>query len=558
MPVAGSGDAPLVRPDGDVLSGMGEVLGRCLTPDDLYRTIYEETSQLLNTTGFILGLYDESIQTITVVYQVDSGVELPGGSFPLGSGFTSQAIRTRRPRLIRRWSQEGPPVRLQYATDHKGLPESGITVPLILGARVIGVLSVQSYNPESYDATDLLRLQVIAGHAAVAIDRLQRSAVESSQLPKKVSRLETIIASMSEALLIVDSQGRIVRLNRAARKLLCPDNGTGGIVLGQPLDREQWGQWPLGPRAVAQALGPLIAAIRHGETLRDLEIEILGEGKQVLSFSCAPLRDTDGPSDGGVIVFRDVTGRREVERIKDEVLSIASHELKAPITLIKGKAQLLQRQLALGRATTEYVEEGLAAIVRGSDHLVELMDLLLDLSRIESGRLDLRRVPSDLAEIASKVIERVRMVTSTHEIALDAPEQVEGLWDAQRLEQVFHNLISNAVKYSPGGGTVEVSITADDRQAVIRVRDEGVGIDQNELPRLFDRFYRSEGVRRLEGSGLGLYICQGIVAAHGGHIRAESAGRGKGSLFTVSLPKWPSSRDSGDAPAKSQFTGRGG
>src|SRR3989304_4457810 len=129
---------------------------------------------------------------------------------------------------------------------------------------------------------------------------------------------------MSDALLVLDSRGCITKLNHAARKLLCPDNSTSSIVLGQPLDREQWGQWPLGPRVVAEAISPLIAALHRGETVNDLEIDVLATGRQVFSFSSSPLYDASGVRTGGVIVFRDVTGRREVERIKDEVLSIAS------------------------------------------------------------------------------------------------------------------------------------------------------------------------------------------------------------------------------------------
>ena len=533
---------PPGRNQDDVLSGIGEVLGRCEDLPQLYRALYHETSRILDATGFILGLYDEAVQTVTVVHQVDSGVELPGGSFPLGNGFTSQVIRTRQPLLIRNWAREGPHVRIQYATNQQGLPESGITAPLFMGPRVTGVLSVQSYTPDAYDTTDLLKLQIISGHAAVAIEHLQRSVSQDDQLPKRISELETILASMSEALLIVDSRGCITQLNHAARRLLCPDSGSGGIVLGQPLDREQWGQWPLGPRAVAEALSPLIRALRRGETLRDLEIEILGSGRQVLSFSCAPLRDSAGGNAGGVIVFRDVTDRRDIERIKDEALSIASHELKTPVTIIKGHAQMLQAQIARGRATPESTEKGLSSIVKSSDHLVELLDLLLDLSRIEAGRLDLQRTPADMVSVMSAVGERVLGVTSRHQLLVEAPEVVDGAWDTRRLGQLFQNLLSNAVKYSPEGGTIHLSIEADAKQVTVCVSDEGVGIRQDELPRLFDRFYRAEEVRRLEGSGLGLYICQGIVSAHGGRIWADSEGEGKGSAFSFTLPRWPSRR----------------
>jgi two-component system, OmpR family, phosphate regulon sensor histidine kinase PhoR len=536
VPAGRSDDSQPSKYD-EVLTDIGQMLAGCDTPGALYHTLYEQTSKVVDSTGFLVGLYDEAVQTVTIVYQVDTGVELPGGSFPLGSGFTSQVIRTHQPSLIRRWSMEGPRVRIQYATDQKGLPESGITVPLLLGARVVGVLSVQSYIEERYDETDLLRMQVIAGQAAIAIDRLQSGSAQNGQLPKRVSELETIIAGMSEALLIVDARGAITRLNRVARDLLCPENGTGEIVLGQPLDTERWGQWALGPRSVAEALRPLIEALRRGEALNDLEIEVHSGGRRTFSFSCATLRDAAGDLTGGVIVFRDVTGRREVERMKDEMLSIASHELKGPISVIKGHAQILESQVTSGRATTESMKHGLAAIVQSSERLAGLLDLLLDLSRIEAGRLELDPIPTDLVALTRSVVERTRAVAARHRLEVRGPDHIEGTWDARRLEQLLHNLLANAVKYSPMGGTVEIELGADDQTATVSVRDEGIGLLQEDLPRVFERFYRAEGVRKLEGTGLGLYICQGIVSAHGGRIWAESPGHGRGTTFSFALPR---------------------
>lgn len=501
--------------------------------DELFQTIYQETARVLDTTGFILGLYHEANQTVEIVKQIDSGAELPGGSFPLGAGFTSQVIRTREPRLIRQWTQEGPRVQVQYATHKPGLPESGITVPLIAGDRVIGVLSVQSYQPEAYDANDLLALQVIAGQAAAAIENLRRSERLDAQLQRRVSEQEAILTNMADALLIVDGDGCIMRINRAARELLGLDSH--GIVFGQPLDREQWGQWPLGAQAVAEALGPMIEGLRRGEACR--EFELRGDGRRVLSFSCAPLPDEHGALTGGVIVFRDVTGRREVERLKDEVLAIASHDLKAPVAVLKGQAQLLTRQISVGRATPEGLTKGLDLIVGQADRLVELLNLLLDLSRLEAGRLELRPRPADLVALADALVEGVQAMTDRHQIVMSAPERVEGRWDEQRLGQVLQNLLTNAVKYSPDGGKIEVVIQADEQQATICVTDEGIGIGPDDLPHLFGRFYRAEGTRRLEGSGLGLYICQGIIAAHGGRIWAESAGAGQGSAFYFTVPR---------------------
>lgn len=519
----------------EALNSIGLAVGRAVDLNELCQIVFRETTRIVDTTGFILGLYDQASQTVRVVYQVDSAVELPSGSFPLGSGFTSQVIQTRVPRLIRHWSAAGPRVQIQYATAQSGLPESGVIVPLLVGEQVIGVLSVQSYRPEAYDEDDLLALQTVGNLVAIAIQNLRVSKRLDVQLQRRVSELEAVLESMTDALLIVDAEGRIIRLNRAARELLCTKDT--GVVLGQPLDREQWGQWPLGARAVAEALEPVIQALREGEALHDVEVTVHGQGRQVLSFSCAPLRDPDGTLVGGLVMFRDVTSRRDIERLREEVLSIASHDLKNPVTVIKGQIQLLRRHLASDQIDLDRLSSKFAELEHQTDRLAALIDLLLDFSHIETGQLELQPGPTDLVGLARSVLEGVQTTTDRHRLILTAPERLEGLWDEQRVEQVLRNLLTNAVKYSPDGGTVEVVIETDERHVTVCVRDEGLGLAADETQRIFERFYRAKGARRLEGSGLGLYICNQIITVHGGRIWAESEGPGRGSTFCFTLPR---------------------
>ncbi|HEY3107653.1 MAG TPA: HAMP domain-containing sensor histidine kinase, partial [Chloroflexota bacterium] len=258
--------------------------------------------------------------------------------------------------------------------------------------------------------------------------------------------------------------------------------------------------------------------------------------RRVLSFSSAPLLDPDRRPAGGIIVFRDVTGRREVDRLKDEVLSIASHDLKQPASVLLVLAQLLQRRLKRGVIGLEEVADGLGKVVDQAGRLIDMLNLLLDFSRAEAGRFEIVPAPTDLAALARRVVEAVGATTDRHRLALRAPPRADGLWDEQRLEQLLQNLVANAVKYSPEGGPVEVAIEARDEHALVTVRDEGLGLAPDELPHVFERFYRAGATGRLEGSGLGLHICQTIAAAHGARLWAESAGRGRGSTFTLRLP----------------------
>jgi signal transduction histidine kinase len=519
-----------------VMRGVQSELAAPTNVEHLFRVLERELSRVLDTTGFILGLYDEISQMVEIIGQMEAGVELPGGSFPLGSGFLSEVIRSRQPRLIRRWSVEGPRVQVQYATGTPGLPEATITVPLPLRDRAIGVLSIQSYTPAAYDEDDLFLVQALAAQVGPAVEALQHG--QAKKAVRRVSELEAVLSSMTEGLLILDGAGRIVSLNPPARAIFGLIGA--GIILGQPLDREQWGQWPLGAQAVAEALAPVLDALRRGEARRDLEVELNSQGRRVLSFSSAPLFDAPSELVGGVVVFRDVTTQRDVARMKDDLLSITSHDLRTPVTVIKAQAQLIQRALNQGDqnlAVPAKLSDRMKLMIEQTDRLTGMLNNLLDLSRVEAGRLELALVQTDLVDLVKRVAASIQPLTSKHRIEVEAPPGVEGVWDASRLEQVLQNLITNAIKYAPQGGAITVSVEADAHQVVVSVRDRGVGVAPEELPLLFERFYRVAGTRGLEGSGLGLYICQGIVAAHGGRIWAASEGPGCGSSFSFALPR---------------------
>src|ERR1700704_6487230 len=164
--------APVISPRQARLAVMQGVLQASAKPsdvEDLFGTLHRELGRILDTTGFLLGLFDEVSQMVEIVGQIEAGVALPGGSFPLGRGFLSEVIRTGEPRLIRHWSIDGPRVQVQYATRTPGLPEATITVPLLLGDRAIGVLSLHSYRPDAYDEDDLILVQALASQVEPSI-----------------------------------------------------------------------------------------------------------------------------------------------------------------------------------------------------------------------------------------------------------------------------------------------------------------------------------------------------------------------------------------------------
>ena len=225
-------------------------------------------------------------------------------------------------------------------------------------------------------------------------------------------------------------------------------------------------------------------------------------------------------------------------RVRDIFVSVAAHELKTPLTSLLGQAQLLQRRMSRDGAHDVRQQVGAAVIVSQARRLDRMISALLDIGRIEQGRLSLERAPLDLCALARGVVEEVQPTIERHVVRCelpDAPLVVDG--DALRLEQVVQNLVSNAVKYSPGGGEVVVRVSHSGGEARVSVTDTGIGIPADALPQLFTRFYRAPNVedRRITGMGVGLYVVKEIVTLHGGTVGVTSA-EGQGSTFTFTLP----------------------
>jgi PAS domain S-box-containing protein len=272
--------------------------------------------------------------------------------------------------------------------------------------------------------------------------------------------------------------------------------------------------------------------------------------QRFFNFICQPTRDADGTVDGVVTFAVDVTehveARRQVEalaaelrqsvRARDEFLSIASHELKTPLTPILLQAQLLRRHARQGRADPAELEERLDTMERNIERMTELLNQLLDVSRITADRLGLSTAEVDLAALTLDAIDRLRepLDASGSTLAVDASSPVTGNWDRLRLAQVITNLVSNAIKYG-NGQPLAVRVERAGGVARLTVEDHGIGIAPADQARIFERFERAVSVRHYGGFGLGLWIARQFVEAMGGIIRVESE-LGRGSRFTVELP----------------------
>jgi two-component system, OmpR family, phosphate regulon sensor histidine kinase PhoR len=336
------------------------------------------------------------------------------------------------------------------------------------------------------------------------------------------SKIETIISSMSDAVVAVDLHGTILLLNRSAEDLL----GLGPAARGRRLTEVS---------ANHPCWRCIETAARDGRDISE-EFSPTPLEDRILDLHAAPLRGPDGDVAGAVAVVRDVTDLRRAERLRRELTANVSHELRTPLTSIKGFAETL---LGGAMADEAACRRFLTIIDSEATRLMKLVDDLMDLSRLEARVVSMDPSVVRLDDLVAEVLSRMRLQAEEHGVALRAArtEPVAALADRDRILQVITNLVDNAIKFTPEGGTVEVSLGAAAATAIITVTDTGRGIPADDLTRIFDRFYRVERSRSrgAGGTGLGLAIARHIVEAHGGRITVTSR-INEGSTFQVTLP----------------------
>ncbi len=233
---------------------------------------------------------------------------------------------------------------------------------------------------------------------------------------------------------------------------------------------------------------------------------------------------------------------KEAEYLKDEFIGIAAHELRLPLAVLKGAVGtlLLQTSRGHGPSLAEWQEEMLHDLEQATDRLTDLTDNLLDISRLQAGQFCLQRTPTNVVSLIQRVVERLQQTTTRHPLHVHtAQATLQASIDPRRIEQVLTNLVSNAIKYSPLGGPIEVSVECakDSPLVEIQVQDRGMGIPRHQQAQIFGRFMRAENAQAagINGTGLGLYLCRALVEQHEGHLWFTSV-EGEGTTFFLTLP----------------------
>lgn len=248
----------------------------------------------------------------------------------------------------------------------------------------------------------------------------------------------------------------------------------------------------------------------------------------------------EGEEPAAIVVHQDVTALKAAEYVKDEFIGIAAHELRSPLAVLKGFAQTLIFQTARGKGPelADWQVESLQSIQQATLRMIELIEDLLDVTRLQAERIELLIEPTDLVALAQRVLKRCQVTTEQHTLSLHAAQEhcVVSV-DARRMEQVVTNLVNNAIKYSPDGGLIDLAVWQDTQQVLLSVHDNGIGIPAQQQARIFGRFTRADNAqaRGITGTGLGLYLCRQLVERQGGHVWFEST-ENVGSTFYVAFP----------------------
>ena len=411
---------------------------------------------------------------------------------------------------------------------------TGVALPLLARNQVVGVLFVFRNYLGMFSANDKALLQSFADQAAIAVHNAQLY----TQQRYEERRIAALLDAVADGLLILKADHIIEHCNPAlARMLGVPMEQIRGrqheeVIRwakekdGISLEQAEVGGWPLTPNASLYVEGDLERSV--GPALP-------------VGITYAPLLSTDGVLLNVIGVVRDITRFREAEELKSTFVSVVSHELKTPVALIKGYVSTLRREDATW--DRDIVQDSLAVIEEEADRLTDLIENLLDASRLQAGALSINLSDVDLSTLTRRIAERFQTQENRHSITVSFPPSFPViLADEDRLAQVLSNLISNAIKYSPSGGEITIRGQIHPQQVVICVSDQGPGIAAGDIPYIFDRFYRAqEASRTTKGAGLGLYLARAVVEAHGGRIWVDSKS-GEGARICFSLPRDDSRR----------------
>jgi K+-sensing histidine kinase KdpD len=525
------------------LQAVGRVLSHSLELDKVLQAIYQQVCLLMPSESFYIAMYEPDTDEITFPLAVENGAEINMPPRRGGRGLIETILHTRIPMRNR---QTTDVLRRRLGIDNRGRPPtSWLGVPIMAGDQVLGVLAVQSFSVfDLYDEEHEQILSAIASQAAVAIQNARLYARTDEALARKMEEMTSILRTVDEGICLLDKNGKILSINSALADYLGDDEsnlvGKNLFYPGTIQEKSLLGK-------IGYAAGGLqkdIIALENEETeVKVCTIEAVNYREEFWERTTTPVRDLEGRISGWLIVLRNITDEIKLTQMREDMLHMLVHDLRSPLTVIMSSFGAL-RKLLLGVGGEE-VDRLIGLSQKASQKLLRMVNLMLDVSKLEEGELTLERewhpLKPLLGESAEQFYPSLRKANLNLDVRSDG-EMIEVFVDKDHMDRVLTNLLDNAIKFTPDGGHIilwsRMEMNEDAPSLLIGVSDDGPGLPEESRQRVFQKYHQHQSIQgRRAGTGLGLYYCKLVVEAHGGEIGLESK-NGKGSTFKISLPSF--------------------
>lgn len=507
---------------------------------DLHRllaSIKDQVTQLLGVDNFYVALVDRRNGEIWYPFAVKRGELQDWPRRPLTERLTDRVITTREPILVpARGHEHILKNNLPLGEDP---PYAWLGVPLIAGDEVIGCLASFSVDPQiTFDQDDLNLFSILAGQTGVAIEIALHNALLSSDVVIGRDRLTAVLNSISEGIVLVELDGRVTLVNSAMQEILgIPGSDLLGKHLAE-LPESVLNRFGLSAAEAMRLFNQFDPQNPETSSAQNTQIKIVHADK-VFERAFLPLQSAIQGSTGWIILMRDVTEEYRLQEARDLLSETLVHDLRSPVSSVISALNFIQESLASGE-TDEIIQPSLEIAQRSANRLLKMVESLLEIARLESGRLELHTIEADIGSLIEQMTAEFVDQASQDEIRLVfdiSPDLPKVHIDRDKIQRVLNNLIDNALKFTGRGG--KICIRAEphgEMEVVLRVTDNGPGIPSEYREKIFERFVQVPGLSsRRKGAGLGLTFCRLAIEAHGGKIWVESQ-VGEGSTFVVVLP----------------------